>query len=271
MTTRLETLVKNANAVTDDDQLDRIFGDDVDSRLLREILAREEGRMTEIEYEKTDETSAIDVDGARTPMPRRRLTAGLVSFVVVVAVGLGVALNSMQDPAASVVGLAEAYQLAITNYDPDAAVALMDPDAENATGYGLPVEELPGQIRWYEVTGWTETVTGCEQLVAGPPAEVRCTYTFENDWTRALGVGPYDGHTDFVIENGKITDVVATWSAGTTFSGDAWQPFIAWVGVAHYPDHQAITTNNFSRPVWTPEALELWDRYTNEFVAEKGD
>lgn len=269
MTTRLESLVRKANLVTGDEQLERLFGDDVGSRLLLDVLARKEGRMTEIEHEKIEEIASDTAVSRQPPRLRRRPGLALVSFAAVVIAALGLVLYRTQtvDPA---VELAQTYQLAITNYDPELAVAVMDPDAENATGYGLPVEELSGQIRWYEATGWTETVTGCEQLVSGPPAEVRCTYQFANDWTRALGVGPYDGYTDFVIEDGRIVEVVATWGPETTFSRDAWQPFIAWVGVAHYPDHQEITENNFSRPVWTPEALELWERYTDEFVAEKG-
>jgi len=152
-------------------------------------------------------------------------------------------------------------------YDADAAEALFASDAEIHDDYMTSASEYHAHFAWHESTDWEWRADQCSETETGPPAEVRCTYTMENAWTKALGVDPISGGTfRFVIGDGLIQEITHTLNVAG-FS-PTWAEFQLWVRINHPDDHQIMYLSE-SAASWTPESVALFDRYTDEFVAQK--
>ena len=109
----------------------------------------------------------------------------------------------------------------------------------------------------------------CIETVAGPPAQVFCTYTIENAWSRARGVGPFTGgRFYFTIADGKIQKLTHIFDF-REFSPQVWEVFRAWVRDTHPQDVAVMYdfSGGVDVPRKTPEAIALWEQHTNEFVA----
>ena len=52
------------------------------------------------------------------------------------------------------------------------------------------------------------------------------------------------------------------------YTTETWEVFLAWVN-ANHPDDRSVMTVGL-QPSLTPEAIVLYEQYTNEFVAEQG-
>jgi hypothetical protein len=97
---------------------------------------------------------------------------------------------------------------------------------------------------------------------------VTCTYTMENSWSQALGVGPFTGSNfEFVIVDGQIQEIKHDFVFGA-FSPQVWEVFKGWVR-DNYPDDINVMYDlgDVDVPIKTPEALALWEQRTAEFVA----
>ena len=267
MTLDLEQTIRQANLITRDTQLDQLFGENSSDRLLQEVLARTEGRMTDISPKKQEKVET-SVEAAPARRPRARIGVALAGFAAVIAVAIGLAAINSEGAADTPLEIVDAYQIALAEYDSEGAIALLNVELMR-TSWGLPLEELPNELAWFEAVGWTETSTGCAEVRPGPRWQVHCTHTFENDWTRALGVGPYSGYTDYFIEDGKIVLIDGDSDPGTTFSFEAWEVFSRWVATNHNDDLLTLYSDGCCMPNFTPEAAALWEQYTQEFVAEQ--
>ncbi|MGI9622779.1 MAG: nuclear transport factor 2 family protein [Acidimicrobiales bacterium] len=165
------------------------------------------------------------------------------------------------------VGISRTFMEALDSWDADTATALLASDAvivdlaENA-------EEYVALSAYHEATGWRFHVNECREVNEGPPAIVRCTYTTENDMSRALGVGPFIGSFfQFQIADGEIIDLTHKFDT-TAYSPQVWTPFLSWVRSNHPGDVGTMYDLSGSEqlPLTTPESVALWERYTTEFA-----
>jgi hypothetical protein len=142
--------------------------------------------------------------------------------------------------------------------------AVIDGFADNADGYLQ-------QSSFEQATGWRYMEPQCTEVETGPPGSIICTYTMQNAWSQALGVGPFGGSNfEFVIEEGRIQEMTHTFQFDA-FSESVWEVFLRWTELNHPDD--VNTMYDFSGlieiPITTPEAVVLWEQYTSEFVAEQ--
>ncbi len=162
--------------------------------------------------------------------------------------------------------IARSFVEARDTWDAERAIALFAPDAVINDLAGTPggYRDL---LAWYEAVGWRVMVDECVVTLTGSTAEVTCTYTHENAWTRALSVGPFSGSSyRFTIANGQIQELDHTFDA-SRFSTQAWDVFYRWVRDNHPEDIDQMYEVAGSVPRITPASNALWELYTNEFVA----
>jgi hypothetical protein len=150
-------------------------------------------------------------------------------------------------------------------------------------------ERFPDEFAWLDAIGWVLTVNDC--TVTNPDVDnttITCSVTHENAWSRALGVGPYDGEffvgvsipgqSNWVYPD-RDEPVVTTRAFAQFptffFTRETWEPFIDWVD-ANHPDDLPLMLSSIQPPetsmlsAWptlTPESIELWRTRTEEFVA----
>ena len=128
------------------------------------------------------------------------------------------------------IGLAQRFVEARDGWDGEAVRALVADDAviddfavTNADDY-LAVAEVE------QATGWRYMQPECTATVPEPPITVTCTYTMQNAWSQAIGVGPFTGSSfEFVIADGQIQQVTHDFDV-SAFSTQVYDVFFAWVG-----------------------------------------
>ncbi len=267
MSVDLEARVKRANPLTRGEQLDQLFGEDTLDRFLLDVLAKKEGRMTDIRPDQQTTSENVSTDGTTSGTPQRlRLGVALAAFAVVIAAGIGFVLVRDSNTAAgpSPVEIGESYMNAIDDWDSEAALALLAPDAVMTNGLAESPTEIPAVFDFYRANDWRSTASECQQTNVGEPVVVNCTYTRQNAWMRALGVDPRPGGSyQFVITDGKIEEVSSEF-----IEFPEWDTFTRWVRTNHNTDLFVLLADGCCVPNVTPEAIVLWEQYTNEFVAE---
>ena len=148
-----------------------------------------------------------------TAPPRRRrrnwIPAVVAAVVVMILAGASVVVftgDTEPDVAggpASPVEIATAFIEARDAWDGEAARALVADDAL-IDGFVATADEYLTQDEFERATGWRFMQPDCAETVAGPPADVFCTYTMENAWSRARGVGPFPNSKFwFTIADGR--------------------------------------------------------------------
>ena len=210
-----------------------------------------------------------------TAPPRRRrnwIPAVVAAVVVMILAGASVVVftgDTEPDVAggpASPVEIATAFIEARDAWDGEAARALVADDAL-IDGFVATADEYLTQDEFERATGWRFMQPDCAETVAGPPADVFCTYTMENAWSRARGVGPFPNSKFwFTIADGKIQQLTHLFEI-SEFSPQVWDVVRKWVRDTHPEDLDVLYTPEFDAPIRTPEAIALWEQYTKEFVA----
>jgi hypothetical protein len=174
------------------------------------------------------------------------------------------------DPGQEAIGLAQRFVASRDAWDREAVRSLL---ADGAVIDGATwSSEEDVRIELEHVTGWRFLQPECTATVIGPPAEVTCTYSLENSWSRALGVGPFTGFRfEFVIADGQIQQVSSKEDANE-FSPQVWEVFLAFVEDT-YPEDAAVmyelTPGGCACPRLTPESLALWAQHTFDFVSTR--
>ncbi|MFV2039208.1 MAG: hypothetical protein ACC660_03095 [Acidimicrobiales bacterium] len=162
---------------------------------------------------------------------------------------------------------ATAFVEARDAWDGEAVRALVADDAVIDDFVATPDEYLTS-VEFERVTGWRFMQPKCLASDSGKVGEVTCTYTMQNAWSQALGVGPFSGSRfDFVIVGGEIRELTHTFDF-SEFSPQVWEVMLAWVRDNH-PDDVATMydfTGSDDVPRKTPEAVALWEAYTLEFA-----
>lgn len=268
MSVELETRVRRANLVSRDQHLERLYGDDLSHRLLRDVYSKKEGRMSEV-TDRPEQGAVTDVPADEkafrpTPTPPRRRSPALVPAIVsaVIAIGVIVALVARQ-PAPMVaetpVQIAEAFMTALNAHDADAVLALMTDDATFPEDTEV---DLRGELRMEELQGWTYDSEPCiEASSAESFTRVVCPYSITNELTRVLGTGPYEGNSySLVIENGDITAFSQT-EPDTRLFEETFVPFFDWV-VENRPEAEDMYWHYIDE-----ENLAKWEQYFPEWLA----
>jgi hypothetical protein len=188
----------------------------------------------------------------------------------------------------------EAFMEAWVDGDGEAAAAMFAPEG---TFDGFQPTIFPALHDWFRAGGWTFGGGGCGRHGGyGEPGArldvVGCGFTFENDLTRALGIRPVPKDLSIAIEAGRIE---TAWfggggdcchnmfgspdplrrdltGPGPDLFGAVWDMFIEWLSSNHPEDFGRMYDPDYGYPVpgypiLDPASIELWERYTDEFVA----
>jgi hypothetical protein len=158
-----------------------------------------------------------------------------------------------------------------------AANATIDGDlTTTAAGYARVVE-------FERITGWEFTLGDCWEVVgAQDQLRVQCPFTFENDWSKALGLGPIGTSRTaftFTISDDEIERLAMVLDVGEVNFDVPGQnytvvndPFVEWLDRTHPDDKWAVFSSSqcfpggACAPLLTDEALDLWEQYSDEFV-----
>ncbi|HEY6629160.1 MAG TPA: hypothetical protein VI193_09285 [Acidimicrobiia bacterium] len=192
-----------------------------------------------------------------------RLLLGLaVAVIAFIALGIFV---TKENAAATPESVANAYMEAREDLDSETAQSLF---AEGATmseeGFTLP--QLPGLFSWYQASNWNWTPGECTEASTGPKGTlVRCSYEFENDWTRALGHAAVTGNLQLQVSEGEITKLTSALDTGQF--GDVWEGFLTWMIENHPDDFDQMYVSGGTAPLIDPTSIALWEQHTEEFVA----
>jgi hypothetical protein len=158
-----------------------------------------------------------------------------------------------------------------------AANATIDGDlATTATGYDRVVE-------FERITGWEFTLGDCREVTAvQDQSRLQCPFTFENDWSKALGLGPIGtsrtAFTFTISDDGieRLAMVLDIGEINFDVPGQNYtvvnDPFVEWLDRTHPDDRWAVFNGSqcfpggTCAPLLTDEALDLWEQYSDEFV-----
>ena len=195
--------------------------------------------------------------------PRAGLLLGLaVALIAFLAVGI---LVTRDNGVASPESVANAYMDARENLDAEAAQLLFAEDA-TMSDEGFTLDQLPELFSWYRATGWNWKADECSEVSTGPGGTlVRCTYEFENDWTRALGHAAVTGTLQLLVSEGEIAQLTSFLDTGQF--GDVWEGFLTWIAENHSDDFEQMYVEGGTAPLIDPASIALWEQYTDEFVA----
>ena len=108
--------------------------------------------------------------------------------------------------------------------------------------------------------------TGVHRDRARPSDQVKCTYTMQNAWSEAIGVGPFTGSSfRFEIADGRIQKVTHHFDF-SEFDPYVFAVFEEWLTDA-YPDDVDVMFSSSGNFSLTPEAIALFEQHTTEFVS----
>jgi len=282
MSLDLESRIAAANPIVGNDALVGLFGGDADIRLLHDVRAKQEGRMSDVTKlpppaggDDSEMSYELQPDTTESGPSRRAWMGAAAALAIVAGAALVVWLitspgNDVATPETPL-EVAEAFVNARDARDIETTLALLAPDVEIVNDLANEPEGYRTTFRRFEIMEWRTHLEECSVEQEGPPALVTCTYTHEGAWSQALGVGPYGGSRFiFRIEDGLITRVNNLFDT-SEFSSQVWEVFAAWVSENHPDDVLRLYQDaSQSGMLTTPEALDLLQQFTNEFVAEQG-
>jgi hypothetical protein len=275
MSVEIEARVRRANLVSQDPHLDRLYGDELSHRLLRDVYSKKEGRMSEMTdrpEQGTVQDAPVDEKAFRPTRSTKTRSPAFVPAILtaVIAVGVIVALVARQPAsvADTPIEVAEAFMAALNEHDAAAVKALLA-NEDAVTGEGVDGEEvvvtIEQQLEQEEILGWTYHVEECVEssiLAEEGRSSVACTYAFSNDITIASGIAPYGGSRyDLVIADGLIHAAVNNENDGG-FHSEALTLFFDWM----QQNHPGEVDDMYYEYV-DEENLGKWERFVPEFVA----
>jgi hypothetical protein len=245
------TLFATANPVPTTDLLDPIESVDIDSLRNRS--------------ERSRAMSEVETTPAKPEVRGRRSRLVPVLAVVAIAVIALTVLLTRDDGVATPEALANAYMEARENLDAETAQALFAPDA-TVSDEGFDLSEMPALFDWYRASNWNWTPAECLISAGEVETTARCSYQFENDWTRSLEHAPVTGEIQIVVADGQITGLTSYLS--TEQFGDVWISVLDWVTLNHPDDFDLMYIPGGTGPLIDDTSIALWERHTEEFVAQ---
>ena len=117
-----------------------------------------------------------------------------------------------------------------------------------------------GIVGLFEAVNWQRTLGACFLATIDGTVAV-CRYSHQNDWMEApRPAGTYE----FTVEDGRIVHLKSNF-----IDFPEWDEFSSWMTLNHLDDKSTLFLQGNSVPATTPEALALWEQFTNEYVAER--
>ena len=213
----------------------------------------------------------------------RQRTAMVVTAAAVLIVVLGTLAFSTRwlgsDESATPAGptvtdeakqVAAGFLQAYGSYDAERAIGYLADDAIT-TDWPSP-EGLRADLSWNEAVGWTELRSPCQKTgVDGATVELRCDYQVHALGSDELGRGPFgDSYWSLHVRGGKIVFASPQFPFGANgFSGEMWEPFLAFVDASYPGDADVMYNDNRTEPAITPESLQLWEQHVSDYVASE--
>jgi len=213
MSVDIESRVKRANLITRDEHLEQLFGDETSNRLLLDILAKKEGRMTD---NRPDQQPTLEKAQRTAPtQPQKRFRLGVALAAVLIVVAVGVAFATVSNRGSTV---AEVEPGPITSF---ADIA--------GTTYQSQGRDTPSYFHFFEDGTWH--VSTNRDLVEKNPLGILET-RFEGTkvfLTNIKGacVGPSEAIYEIeLLENGNLQVVLIedTCTFRSDFFVDEWAP-----------------------------------------------
>jgi hypothetical protein len=163
--------------------------------------------------------------------------------------------------------IATNFAEAVGRFDADRAATYLADDA--AIPENLSVRDLPLLISLYEAMGYEQMLDPFEVTgTSGFGTKVRCPFDFHMIRSGEIGRGPYHGsHWDMTIADGAITAATQYWGI-ERFSGEVWEPFLAWVSAAHPDDVDVMYTGGATNFRVSDESVRVWERNSKQYVRE---
>jgi hypothetical protein len=178
------------------------------------------------------------------------------------------------------IALGDAFSRAWVDGDGEGAAATFSAEG---TFDGFPPAILPALHDWFRAGGWTFGDAACG--VHGwddRRGVVGCTFPYENDLTRGVGLRPQSMTVSFVTDSGGIK--TAWFGAGGDFEynlfgwpnenrgnddlfGDLWDMFLGWLSSQHPDDFVHMYDADRGYPILDRTSIDLWRRHTAEFLA----
>lgn len=224
--------------------------------------------------ERSSEMVQVDTESKAEQRRRRGKTRWLAAAAVLVAIVGAVALvisQRMDDkPLAEATDTVIAFMEARNNHDAEAMASLYTADAN----VGLPWISTPSQfgtLAEFEKAVEKQLVAlQCFDPQSTPQGFVKvvCIYRVELAWTRALGIDPVRHTSTFTMNDGAIQSLSLT--AAATQVASMQRGFVSWLETSHPDDVRKMFQEEglFWKEIITDETVELFEQYTEEFVAE---
>jgi hypothetical protein len=303
MSREIEAMVRRAELLTRDDQLEELFGDDLSHRLLRLVAAKKENRMTDTtpsaEKRAARPTPTGDPwtenrpkeSGGPPPTKRGPWVPALAAAVVVALVSVGTLwflrgeeptplATDADSIMSAAIAVAERYMEAYNAYDATRARALLAADVQiNSPSFRdledlADIDKLEAVLQALEVIGFRYSPFQCD--LSFRPADVRtdtflwvlCDYEMDSRPQQIVGHPPIAGSFGLGIVAGVITRIdeqfpFAEWGPNVD------EPFIKWLNSNHPEGFASIYGGTMAAryPRLTEEALALMSTYLDEYEA----
>lgn len=285
MTQDLESRVRRASLVTQDEQLEQLFGENLTTHLLAHVRDLKEGHMPKTRpfadaKDRKPDVAALPPTRQETPRRRPVLVAAVTAALLILTVGGVLLLGGGEEPEApvitepvepepvepepvepepgetSAIDLAVAYMEARNAYDAEAISELLADGvifSEVVTNDPADLERL---MAGEQIGGFQYSPFTCEPF----PREgwVSCEYLADSRFQQAVGYPPIEGGFLFATEDGHLTMVQNNWPFAE-FEANAHDPWLDWLRSEHPDVHRQIYDGEFVAV--TAETIELLDEY----------
>lgn len=222
------------------------------------------------------EGQRVHVDGTSRSQDRGR-RFGIITALSTVAVASAI-LFLVQRPIVEreqaledSVAISEEFIEALSGGRAEVVESILSDGAEVSINPARSPDDIEMTMAWMKATGWTLTADRCTASDRGTKEgtqRVLCRLTQENAWSRVLGLPP-DTRGALTLELAEDRVVGALLSfAHMSFKEDAVNSFEAWLADHHPEDADRMYVYEWL-PSLSEESIDLWGRYTDEFVVEK--
>lgn len=163
--------------------------------------------------------------------------------------------------------VATRYMLAHGDREVSAATALLDEAVFFDWGPNSGREGLAVAWAWEDAFTVVHTLERCEALSDDTQPIARCILRVDSEVAEAAGKEPGSVCVDITVRERLITSVVGQEpqpDCAYNYWSNMFQPFADWLAAAH-PD---TTVNLMYDDRVSPEGIELWRTYTDEYLAD---
>lgn len=171
--------------------------------------------------------------------------------------------------------VATEYVQALAAYDMPRAESYFSADPALKLWGGAPTDLTAWRAAqaWNRAVGFEMNPGPCqEESTTGPQSiTFRCPYAYHGLGSKELGLGPYDGSSYLVtVQDGTVTATDDQFAyANNGYSGEIWEPFLAWVTTNYPRDVDVMYTDGGATQATTDESNALWHQHLIQYIAAK--